>query len=247
MEKDHQEVVENPSGLMSSEVQKLDEKIGKAGTVSLVENDKEQPQSDQFQIRNELGTLQTSDTTLLDGKLDLASEYTDHPQISVKGFEQSGVISNDDVKSYLKETLPPEHISGERITEINYPNQYNGDDKSVTLGVCSTDNNGVSDIKIFNQTPDGSNNLDDMKGTITHEVGHNVYWNMTQQQRDNWESLSASSKPDEFVSPYARTKSTEDFAETYREYVLNSGNLQEVSSVKYDFMQNFVFNGRQYA
>jgi len=240
--------MENPSGIMLPEVQKLDEKIGKAGLINQVEYGNEQQQSDQFQIRNEIGTVQTSEAAQLDGKLDQVFGYADRSRINVKGFEQSGVMSNDDVHSYLNNNLPPEHISGERITEINYPNQYHGDNDSATLGVCSTDTTtGISRIEIFNQTSDGSKNLDDMQWTITHEVGHNVYWNLSPEQCGNWSSLSASSRPDEFVSTYARTSGTEDFAESYAAYVRDPELLQDASQGKFNFMRNFVFSGRQYA
>jgi len=168
-------------------------------------------------------------------------------QTPLQGFEKSGIMSNDSATKYLNDRLPPEHLSRNRITEIQYTDQYDGDHDGVTLGMCRTDRvTKVSDIEINRQTPQGSHDRDLMEETMVHEVGHNVYYNMGEQNIASWDQLSANSKPEEYVSNYARTNVREDFAESYAAYVRDPQLLQEVSPQKYSFMQQQVFGGREY-
>jgi hypothetical protein len=85
-----------------------------------------------------------------------------------------------------------------------------------------------------------------MEYTLTHEVGHNVYYNLSPEQQQQWDTMSTSSKPDQYVSDYARTNEREDFAESYAHYVRAPEDLAEASSNKFAFMKDIVFKGRQY-
>ena len=50
-----------------------------------------------------------------------------------------------------------------------------------------------------------------------------------------------------FVSDYARTNQSEDFAESYAAYIRDPEGLAFQSQEKYDFMRDYVFGGREYA
>jgi acyl carrier protein len=202
--------------------------------------------SEQTTLKSELGA-DSAKSAEMGSRLEQA-ETIKPPEAEtgkISGFENSGVMSNEDVQDYVKETLPPEHTSSEKIKEINYPNTYWGDNESRVLGMCTTEGT-ESKIDIYAQTPDGSYDKDQMEYTITHEVGHNVYHNLAPEQQQQWDAINANSKADEYVTDYARTDKHEDFAESYANYVTNPELLAEVSQTKYNFMGSEVFNGRTY-
>lgn len=211
--------------------------------------------SEQTAMQQELGRASYAPVVEAQARVDAAEppeaavkQLEPAQEIAVKGFENSGVMSNQEVQQYLKDTLPPEHLSGAKITEINYPNQYNGDERGVTLGVCKTDQQtNVSQIDIYAQTPQGSFDRNEMEHTLTHEVGHNVYYNMTPEKQQQWNALSSGSQPGEYVTEYAQSSVREDFAESYSHYARDPEALKDASMAKYNFMRDLVFHGRQYA
>jgi hypothetical protein len=85
-----------------------------------------------------------------------------------------------------------------------------------------------------------------MKQTITHEVGHNVYHNLDERQREAWSEINTHSAPDEFASDYAQTNEREDFAESYMAYVHDAEYLKAISPAKYEFMRQYIFERREY-
>ena len=165
--------------------------------------------------------------------------------LAVQGFEKSEILSNEDVAEYLSTKLPEEHSDVKRVKGIEYTDKYISDESTYIAGRCITDEHGVSRIEINRQSPDGSHDAEDMKQTITHEVGHNVYHNLDEGQREEWSELNAYSAPDEFVSDYAQTNEREDFAESYMAYVHDPEYLKAVSLAKYKFLQQHVFKGRE--
>lgn len=178
-------------------------------------------------------------------QLDSNSNYQN--QIEYQGFENSNVMNNEEVGKYLTDNLPPEHLRSDRITQIRYTDEYDGDKQGTVLGVCQTDKEtGVSDIRLNRQTPEGSINREMMEHTLVHEVGHNVYYNMGEQKISSWEQISSNSAPKQYVSNYARTNVREDFAESYATFVRDPILLQEVSPQKFAFMKLQVFGGREY-
>jgi hypothetical protein len=204
-------------------------------------------------------------------KLETDQSLASDKQAPVQGFEKSGVMSNDAAAQYLCDRLPADHLSHNRISEIRYTDQFDGDQNGTVLGVCRTDTQTrVSQIEINRQTPQGSHDKGEMEQTMVHEVGHNAYYNMGDQNIVAWENLSSSSKPDEYVSNYttnghnltfsspglpltllpcqvyARTNGREDFAESYAAYVRDPQLLQDVSPQKHSFMRQQLFGGREY-
>lgn len=168
----------------------------------------------------------------------------------VGAFGNSGVMGDDDVRDFLRDELPFEHISAEHLRKVEYTDEYKPGKRPGTYvaGTCHiNEEDHTSYIDINRQTTDGSYNADIMKGTIAHEIGHNVYYNViSSEQRGAWNELSRNSGNDEYVSDYARTNIQEDFSETYKVYICDPEALREVSPEKYAFMRDRVFRGREY-
>ena len=86
-----------------------------------------------------------------------------------------------------------------------------------------------------------------MLDTLTHEVGHNVHYNMridNLELANQWAELHQQDVG--FVSDYARTNEFEDFAESYRAYVRQPQTLQLYSPIKYEFLRVNAFDGYEY-
>lgn len=167
-------------------------------------------------------------------------------RVAVQGFEKSEILSNEDIAEHLSTELPEEHSDVERLKEIEYTDRYIGDESTYVAGRCITDEHGVSRIEINRQSPEGSHDAEEMKQTITHEVGHNVYYNLDEGQREEWSEIYDNSARTQFVSAYARTNEREDFAESYRAYVYDPERLKRRSLAKYKFVHHYVFKGREY-
>lgn len=169
----------------------------------------------------------------------------------VRGFESSGLMTNQEVEDYLHKNFPPEHVDPESLRSIEYVDMYLLDEEGNTLG-C-TDYNVFTDtskIEIYRQEPRGCFDRSEMEHTIAHEVGHCVYhnmgWHELSPRQQAWAELSAGSAPDEYVSEYAKTSLQEDFAESYAAYIHDPELLQEISPNKYKFMRDHIFHGREY-
>ena len=163
----------------------------------------------------------------------------------VQGFEKSEILGNEDVAEHLSTELPEEHSDVKRVKEIEYTDEYVGDERTYIAGRCITDEHGVSKIEINRQSPEGSHDAEEMRQTITHEIGHNVYYNLSEEQRGEWREIYDDSARRQFVSAYARTNEQEDFAESYRAYVHDPERLRRRGLAKYKFMHHYVFKGRE--
>ena len=169
----------------------------------------------------------------------------------VEGFESSGVMSNEEVKQYLK-TFPEMHVNNITMESVRYNDQYVGDNQAVELG--HWENREVvegldvhdKNIVINRQSRYGCDDVQSMKETIAHEVGHHVFRVNLKKETDlkkDWEAISGDRPADKCVSEYARTSASEDFAESYLHYVLYPGDLQRINPEKHDFMKRHVFKG----
>jgi hypothetical protein len=76
--------------------------------------------------------------------------------------------------------------------------------------------------------------------TAAHEIGHEVFYTyLNASQRHDWEAISAQSAPDQFVTWYAKTDTSEDFAESFASIVychIDVDYLENISSAKAAFM-----------
>lgn len=159
-----------------------------------------------------------------DFKPERLREVSEVPLPEVQGFERSGLITDQEVRDHLGESFPPEHISPESLTSVEYEDRYVSHQDGNIVGI--TEYNPLMDtskVEIYRQEPDGNFDRSEMERTIAHEVGHSTYndmeWPPTSPRHQEWEQLSTSSTPGEYVSEYARTSVQEDFAESYAAYI----------------------------
>lgn len=168
---------------------------------------------------------------------------------NVANFEASGLVTNEQVVRYLSQTIPPAHLDHCRVIEY----------QPRAVGLHATPISG-SFTPMFRQiyvyaTGGEKQTAVDILGTLTHEIGHNVHYNL---RRDDWESarrwteLYQQSKDLYageglgFVSDYAQFNDYEDFAETYRAYIIAPETLIYFNPDKYLFMRDVVFDGQEY-
>jgi len=174
---------------------------------------------------------------------------------TVINFKDSGALTDDQVRQYLQQVIPPEHLDGCRgIEYVPRLAQMNGG--QIAGNIIPVYNT----IYVYAVEPPylTANYLLD---TLVHEIGHNRKRNMLAQDVANektnpgeppklnrWSELYRQSKQARsgFVSDYAGTSQEEDFAESYRIYVREPNLLRLVNPAKYEFMRDQVFNGREY-
>jgi len=95
------------------------------------------------------------------------------------------------------------------------------------------------------------------RSSITHELGHTIGLTTKMDKSEAWIKASGWSKinilhaseatiPDVFVSRYAKTNSTEDFAESVVAYRYNPQHLKKISPEKYEMIKQTVFDEVEY-
>jgi hypothetical protein len=167
----------------------------------------------------------------------------------VTNFDASAVISNEEVKRYLRETIPLSHLDGCRgIEYFHQPGSIHGTPIAGSIVPIYREIQ-VFAVDIQYQT------AEQILDTVTHEIGHNVHKNIRANNFDldiQWAALHAQSQESYrndglgFVSDYARSNKFEDFAESYRTYVRDPEILIFYNVAKYDFMRIEVFTGLEY-
>jgi len=79
--------------------------------------------------------------------------------------------------------------------------------------------------------------------TLFHEIGHHVYFCIIGQRLKNiW--VTDIYRKDSFITNYASLNAAEDFAESYASYLLNPQGLETIP-IKYNFLKNFLFEGKE--
>ena len=159
---------------------------------------------------------------------------------AISNFEASGLITNEEVEEYLRQTIPLTHL--DRCQRIKYI------PKLVDAHATPASGRFIPLVRYISvyavQGPQDSENILD---TLIHEVGHNVHHNMridNLELANHWKELHKQDLG--FVSDYARTDEFEDFAESYRAYVREPQRLLLYSPAKYEFMRVEVFAGQEY-
>lgn len=72
--------------------------------------------------------------------------------------------------------------------------------------------------------------------TSLHETGHHLwYYSLTKEQRDRYDNIF--NETDEWVTDYASTETTEDFAETYEEGFQLVWNISLIPEDRQDFFR----------
>ena len=175
----------------------------------------------------------------------------------VNGFEKSGLMTNQDARKYLETRFPDHHINNIDMSSVRYEDRHIAGKDGVKEGSWERrqmlKNTSIfhRDIVIYRQNPDGNFDREEMKRTLAHEVGHQVY-DVYPNEMENmslkrdWEKISGNRPGDQCVSEYARNNKYEDFAESYRAYIEDPELLKKTSMQKYEFMKNKVFKGKEY-
>ncbi len=163
-------------------------------------------------------------------------------------FEDSGLLTGEQVTNYLRQTVPAAHL--DNCWGIEYVNKYAADH-----GIAITGNIVPGRRIIYVYATDPNQNEQTILDTLTHEVGHNVHMNLHQKNRSlilDWNNLFEQSQDNYahnqtgFVSDYARANWQEDFAESYLAYIRYPEILQLYSPQKYEFMRREVFQGKEF-
>lgn len=170
-----------------------------------------------------------------------------------EGFENSQLMKNEEVRDYLKNTFPERHVNNITMDCIKYHDQYVGVGNQIELGHWESRQpvKGLDvrdrEIVINRQDSVGSMDKREMKDTIAHEVGHQVFRRYLENaDRKAWHEISDKAGKGKYVSEYAAESYREDFAESYRYYIRHPEQLKEASSEKYGFMRDRVFGKREY-
>ena len=167
----------------------------------------------------------------------------------ITNFGASGVITDEEVQQYLRETIPLTHLDGCR--GIEYFHQAGSIHGTPIAGSIVPI---YREIQVFAVDPQYQTS-DQILDTVVHEIGHNVHKNIRANNFDldsQWavlyaESLESFARDSSgFVSGYAMSDKFEDFAETYRTYVRDPQLLQVLNIAKYEYMRVEVFSGREY-
>jgi hypothetical protein len=173
------------------------------------------------------------------------TELINDTQIS--NFELSNIANTEDVSEYLRDTIPQSHLENcpsicyEPIPNELYPN---------AKGTFSRDSH---EICIWGEELAGA---EELKATLSHEIGHNVHENMmtnNPELAEKWDNLHQKSfelsqqNGSGFVSEYAKTNVYEDFADSYTAYIGDPEKLQFYNPEKYEFMRDNVFSGQEYS
>ena len=209
--------------------------------------------SDRASERDAVETPQVSDSFSLERRIQQAEDHrardtSDKAIPEVHGFDKSALWSKKEVESDLHENFPPEHLNGS-LKDIEYVDEtrVNGKGQRV-LGVNSySPIDGRSEIEIYHPSKGSVAGEQALKETLSHEIGHSVYWDTDQSVQTEWGILSRQSAPHEYVSSYAQTGGErEDFAESYSAYIRDPALLEIKSVGKYEFMRDKIFNGKEY-
>ncbi len=167
----------------------------------------------------------------------------------ITNFGDSGVITDEQVQQYLRDTIPLSHL--DHCRGIEYVARRGAVHTTPIAGNIIP---VYREIYVYAIDPEvqGVENLLD---TLIHEIGHNVNYNIRRDNFDldvQWAELHKQSKKTftdaglGFVSDYARTDKFEDFAESYLAYIHYPDILEFANVDKYEFMRQEIFKGRQY-
>jgi hypothetical protein len=163
------------------------------------------------------------DSKLTNGKINLA----------LTGFDRQKLISLDELKK-LVTSVPHHHLAG--LAEISYQpveqTLYPGLSRA---HLCAAEY--IQELRkiVIYKAADKST----LKHIIAHEIGHYVFHRIIDQKlRYSW--VNQVSPQAKYVTKYAQTNASEDFAECYAVYLLDENALKAIS-LKYQFLQTHIF------
>lgn len=154
-------------------------------------------------------------------------------RVAITGFHKQALITIDSIKDAITK-IPIDHLVG--LTEITYSPR-----RDTLYPHMLPPVNILGTYDANSQTV----NIADFKSpaeffhTLFHEIGHFVYFRwLPQPIRFEW--VQKNHKADGFISDYARTNASEDFAETYAFYILDKCALEK-TPVKLNFFNRYIF------
>lgn len=163
--------------------------------------------------------------------------------LTVSGFEHQSIITVQQVVAEI-DRIPSHHLAG--LKEIRYDplretltwleNVSAISESPHTKGIYLQ---GFRTIAIYNFS-----SVEQLFTVLFHELGHYVYYTIIDSTvKKKWVTEVHPEK--KYVTKYAKTNASEDFAECYAEFLLNPNNLVRIPK-KYNFIRNAIFGGVAY-
>lgn len=172
----------------------------------------------------------------------------------VEGFEQSGTMSNEEVRDYLKDAFPEGHVNEIMLARVQLAGkevQAGGQgtrpppEKQEVVAGTDVQKKG---IVIEREGSQGALSREAVKKEIAQGVGRQVYDTyLDAAAKQKWAEISGDRPQEHCVSARAGNSAPEDFAESYRAYMRAPETLKRASTEKYRFMREQVFDSREYA
>lgn len=169
--------------------------------------------------------------------------------IEIDNFESSELTNNLEVRTFIEDNIPLEHLDGCPRIEFN-PQADCFVENPDALGCFNT-----SSKEIFINSHESLSGAGGLMETVTHEVGHNVHAQLETSSpllANKWAEIHERSlavfaqEGTGFVSEYALTNRYEDFAESYNSYINDPEALLFLAPEKFAFMDKFVFHGQNH-
>lgn len=208
--------------------------------------DKDLPRYREVNYRRDVPQNQRIETALQRSKD--ASDKSDQMS-KIEGFDKLGPQESQEIKNHLVTEIPQQHIGRDRVERITYNDRFDLNEKGEqTYGVWHHNNRENSSYIEINQhgMQHDSAEINKIKETASHEIGHDVHARLDPEKKAQWETLSGKRPMRACVTDYARKDSAEDFAESYNFYITHNKELKKTNTQKYDFMKDEVFDGRYY-
>ena len=186
---------------------------------------------------------------ILQKKRDAHDRVLNTPRL--EGFEKLGEKEQKEIKDFVAKEHPDKHLNDINMSKITYhDNPKIGEKGDLVLGKWKAEKR--EGIKTQHGTidvyPQGLENKDlhGVKETLSHEVGHDVFFRMDSEKQNKWEKISGKREGADCVSPYSTKDMHEDFAESYSFYINHANELKNINEDKYEFMKDEVFDQRTY-
>jgi len=156
----------------------------------------------------------------------------------VKGFSKQNIISPAQIETAIIH-LPKHHISSLECIAFDpsrfYQRSY-ADPRPINYAAAGEYSRlPINHILIFN-----FRSQNEFLHILYHEIGHHVFKHVLDSfQRKSW--VMDVSRNGEYVTEYAKTNASEDFAECYSIYLSDRERLAPIQ-LKYKFIENLMFN-----
>jgi hypothetical protein len=172
-------------------------------------------------------------------------------QVLVSGFDCSPLSDDAAVYALLKEAIPAAHLDPDKLRGIAYVDRVRA---APNGGFVLGETFPLGDhekIEIYVDPTADKDPKQAMCETIVHEIGHHCHLDLRRRDPLRWIAWGVmfSNTQDRltaFVSGYARTNSSEDFAESYAAYIFTPKLLARTNLQKYQLLRDHVFSGREY-